>query len=339
MKQKYLKMVFPRYLLLWLFFFIIPYFSVYSVTQKLLNGNIQYFFIPLIFMSLLFTVIFYLNNVYLIPRYLFQKRILTYLVYSIFCVFIAFLIPPITLYFLGLSPPDESMPCFGVVRPMLTTNLLLLFLLSFLGSVGLAWHNRFKDLEKENIASQLRFLESQIHPHFLFNVLNSVYSMTLKSAPDAAMLVEKLSSMMRYSIIKRDDKPVSLSRDIAFIEDYLYLQRVRYKNLVKVKYSSMTDNPNLAIYRNLMIPFIENAFKHGVSVETESEIFIRIDCREGNLNLLVKNQIHRQSPELEYEGMGVQNTIERMRLYYVNNFELSMVEESGFFYVDLKIRL
>jgi LytS/YehU family sensor histidine kinase len=88
-----------------------------------------------------------------------------------------------------------------------------------------------------------------------------------------------------------------------------------------------------------MIPFIENAFKHGVSVETESEIFIRIDCREGNLNLLVKNQIHRQSPELEYEGMGVQNTIERMRLYYVNNFELSMVEESGFFYVDLKIRL
>lgn len=339
MKQQLVKVILQKYLLLWICFFTIPYFSLYSVTQRFFEGNVRYFFIPLIFMSLLFTGMFYLNNTFLIPRLLFQRKIAKYLICIVACVFVAFLTPPITLYFLGLSPPDESVPCFSVLRPILTTNLLLLFLLSFLGSIGLAWHNRFKDLERENISSQLRFLESQIHPHFLFNVLNSIYSMTLKSAPDAAMIVEKLSSMMRYSIIKKDDKPVSLSRDIAFIEDYLYLQRVRYKNLVKVAYSSMSDNSEAIVYRNLMIPFIENAFKHGVSTEGDSDIFIRIDCRNGNLNLLVKNKVHRQPLELHYEGMGIENTKERLRLYYANNFELSIIEENGYFLVDLNIKV
>ena len=175
---------------------------------------------------------------------------------------------------------------------------------------------REKSLQKEKLETELNFLKAQINPHFLFNTLNSIYALALKKSDDTADVVVKLSKLLRFVLYEAQAKTIAIDREIQFLKDYIELESIRYDQRLKVRFDFETDNPNTLIVPLLLVPFVENAFKHGAS-ETTAEAFIAIDLRLKNnrLSFVVENSFESESNGHQ-EGIGLKNLRRQLELLY-----------------------
>lgn len=190
--------------------------------------------------------------------------------------------------------------------------------------------------------SELSNLKSQINPHFLFNSLNSLYGLALEeSSPKTSTGIQKLSEMMRFMLRENVEDKIEISREFEYVENYIELQKLRVDGNEKVRLEYEIDKAcEGKITPMLIIPFIENAFKHGVSAHHNSWIEIKLSCSKEAIHLNVKNSNHNKSKSTEEEsGIGLENVRQRLALLYPDKHLFQLFENEESFEANLKIEL
>jgi LytS/YehU family sensor histidine kinase len=197
-----------------------------------------------------------------------------------------------------------------------------------------------KERENENLKTELSFLRSQVSPHFLFNVLNNMVAMARLKSDQLEPSLIRLSGLMRYMLYESDDTSVTLVREIEYVNSYIELQKIRFAKSLCIKVN-MDPGDNQLIEPMLLIPFIENAFKHGTGTIEEPVIDIYLKISEGLIDFRVKNRFNEANEEVKdrTSGIGLQNVIRRLNLLYDQKHILSINKENGWFSVSLQIKL
>ncbi|MDB5012445.1 MAG: sensor histidine kinase [Daejeonella sp.] len=180
-------------------------------------------------------------------------------------------------------------------------------------------------LEQEKTASELAFLKAQINPHFFFNTLNNIYSLNRINAEKAGDAIYTLSHMMRY-VLYETHTDTTVKKEVQFIEDYIKLMQLRLTTKVQVVFNKPETNLHHTIAPMLFLPYVENAFKHGLSPIENTSILIDISSTESSVCLEVRNSIvEQQSPVIEESnGIGLANTKRRLELMYPGKYELKI---------------
>lgn len=210
------------------------------------------------------------------------------------------------------------------------------FFFSLLLRIALQW----RQAQKEKSDAELSYLKAQINPHFLFNTLNSIYSLAIDKSDNTAPAVAKLSGMMRYVISDATKEFVPLEKEIAYIKSYIELQRVRFGESIHLFFEISGNPAGKQIAPLILIPFIENAFKYGVNAEEDSMIRIHIFIEENKLNMEVQNnKVNVQMAHEDKTGTGIANTQSRLRLLYPARHLLKIADNEKEFSVSLTLIL
>lgn len=196
-------------------------------------------------------------------------------------------------------------------------------------------------LQKEKLDVELKSLKAQIHPHFLFNTLNNIFSITEKTSPQASDVVMRLSNLLRYILYDCNQSTVELSKEWKMLEDYVALEKIRYRNLdVKLNLPKHIDSKMIAPL--LLLPLIENCFKHGTSQMLDAPwINVTADLKDDILSVkLINGKSEEYSGKEKLQnGIGLENLRKRLGLLYPNQHEFSATSEEGVFVANLKVKL
>lgn len=196
-------------------------------------------------------------------------------------------------------------------------------------------------LTQEKLAAELKFLKTQIHPHFLFNTLNNLYALTLKKSDSAPDTVLKLSALINYMLYECKSDEVELRKEIQFIRDYADIEKMRYGDKVDIDIRVSGDIGDRKIAPLIILPFVENCFKHGASEEIQqSWVKVTIDSHSDHVVIKVENSKSGENGNgiLREEGIGIQNVKRRLDLLYPGKHEIKIINGEETFLVILSIQ-
>lgn len=237
----------------------------------------------------------------------------------------------------------QTHPPLGPDRAlMLVFSLLLIYAVSTSASLAVHYYKQEKlqkETQKEKLTGELQFLKSQINPHFLFNVLNNMYSLSLKKSDLLPDVILKLSGMMRYMLYESEDKQVLLTSEITYLDNYIDLQKLRLLNNVDVSVMKEGDFDNKYISPMLLIPFVENIFKHGITHDSSSYIFIYIKLDGNTLIFKTDNPFSGHKAKDKASGIGIQNVRRRLELIYPQRHSLQTEILNGRYIATLVLQL
>ncbi len=277
---------------------------------------------------------FYLNAYLLLPvLYLKKKKILRYVLCLAGLLFLHGLVQHL---FFNEFDNGRRGPAFGFIFPVimvLAASTAFALLKERIRAAA-----REQELKTQNLQSELAFLRSQINPHFIFNVLNGMVSLARRRSDKLEPLLIKLSGLMRYSLYDADTLYVSLQRELEYVENYIELQRLRFGEEILIRTSITYPEEDLRLSPMLLIPFIENAFKHGTAVP-EAALSVDIRVTDGTLYLRVLNRFDKQLVSQEPGGIGLRNVKRRLELLYAGCYNLTITEKIDFFVVSLELKL
>ncbi|MCK0156432.1 histidine kinase [Cellulophaga sp. F20128] len=295
----------------------------------------------------------YFNVYYLMPKFVFQKKYYRYAFFVVLTLFVMLLVKYFATYIL-IGPdvwPEGPEELQGLtLNYAITTMVGELYVSSFVAAIKLTidWlkeHSKLHELEKRQLSTELRFLRSQISPHFFFNTLNNIYSLTLEKSNKAPEVILKLSELMRYLLYATKKNKQDLKSEIDCIHNYLDLERLRFDDSLDINISISGDLENKTISPMLLIPLIENCFKHGAS-KNIGDMTINIDIKVSGdfLHFKVSNTIPNKSPVKTLPttsgGIGLSNVKKRLELgYKKEDFNLTIFEKENMFNVILKLRV
>ena len=294
-----------------------------------------------------YLVIIYFNLYYLIPNYLNKKQFLTYLVLLLLASAIITPLKILTFYLKFNGKPESQ---YDLLQDQFG-YFLTIFISASIGTVvkiSNDWVQQLKErqeLERQTMQSELRFLRSQINPHFLFNTLNNLYALTLKKSDLAPEIVLKLSEMMRYMLYECNEKRVLLSKEINYLQNYIDLERLRQGSQVRIDFEVEGAVEQQTIAPLLFIPFLENSFKHGLMNTLESESFVRIKIQvdHNRLHFFIENSKPRQRPIRDPNrpsgGIGLANIHRRLNLLYPKHYDLRINDTPNTYAVVLDLEL
>ncbi len=326
-----------HHVLFWCFVFVMMLLagedntSMMEVTRKLIN-------------IAFYILVVYINLDYLIPKFLSQKNFMTYclLLLAMVAVF-----TPIKVLLLYITY-DEVDP-----KEFLIMNQQYIFLLLFLiagGSTVLKiisdWqrHQRDrKDLETQRMQSEIKFLKSQINPHFLFNTLNSLYALTLKKSDKAPEIVIKLSEMMRYMLYECNERRVPLYKEVNYVQNYLDLEKLRQSGEAEILFEVEGSISDQYIAPLIFIPFLENSFKHGINHQLgDGYVHVKMKVMDDKLLMRIVNSKPAAPPmpvDKTSGGIGLVNVERRLNLLYLNQYKLDILDEPKEHIVELSLDL
>jgi len=317
------------HLLLW-----ISLSAIISIQLYIQNGQVPSQIIRRIFINI---VIFYINYSLLVPYFLLKKKKLFYFLSIIIILGGVFLVSNFEAPFTKFN--TDSKIIFRV--PLLLPSIVLIVVSTAI-RIYEEWNKNDrnkKEIELQKNASQLQNLKNQLNPHFFFNSLNSIYSLTVKKSNDAPEAVIMLSDLMRYMLYKANDDFVLLQQEMDYIQNYIKLQRLRLANNENVKINIRGAISNQKIRPLLFISYIENAFKFGTDFKGNTEIKIDISVNKNELQFTCINLIGNKNVNKENSGIGIDNTKERLQLLYPQKHWLVVKEEDNKFIVNLTLKL
>ncbi len=237
-----------------------------------------------------------------------------------------------------VHPPLKA---FGLYNHILASLMISGFALALSVMEKLKQNEkRQKELEKEKLHSELAFLKNQVSPHFFFNTLNNIYSLIGIDGPTAQESVLKLSKMMRYLLYESEQGETLMSHEIDFMTHYIDLMKLRLSPRVDLQITFPKDYPDFPIPPLLFIPFIENAFKHGVSHREASFIKISMEIDREQILFVAENSIGKsgQTGDMQHSGIGLENVKKRLGLLFPDKHELKIESGETVFRVELSIR-
>ncbi|WP_207493512.1 sensor histidine kinase [Aridibaculum aurantiacum] len=315
------------------------------------DPNLHYYIEPYIWMLITLNAyliaFFYTNTEVLIPRLLFKRKWLWYLLIILGCFIVFIQLPRLFDDALRANLPQEVKEKFARRRRPggisifngSTAVFFLVLTISTCMKVMQQWlqaEKRKREVEKDKVETELSFLRTQINPHFLFNTLNNIYSLAVVKSDATAGTVLKLSSIMRYVLHETKNDWVPLENEIKFLNDFIDLQRVRLTDKTTTTFNVETAVENKLIAPLILVPFVENAFKYGISTKERSSIFLSISANEKEIDFKIENDIvSAETSKLENSGIGLKNTRRRLELLYPGLHQLSIRTENNKYYVHL----
>ena len=219
--------------------------------------------------------------------------------------------------------------------------VLFAFLFSTSIKVTQEWYRNEKqkqEIMNQQLISELSFLKSQVNPHFLFNTLNGIYSLANKKSDKTPGAIVTLSELMRHMLYESEKEFVDLDKEIEYLSNYIDLQKLRLSDDSHVSFSINGDMIGKMIKPMILIPFIENAFKHGVTADG-AEIQIDINIGEADLNLTVKNSVSKSKTKDNTPGIGLTNIKKRLDLHYPDCYDLKIDQKNDMYIVELFLKL
>jgi hypothetical protein len=244
------------------------------------------------------------------------------------------------------APAGRLRPTRPRNPPLLSPFHIAIFLLVFVLSTGIKVINQWlrseqqtKEIANEKLQAELSFLKAQINPHFLFNTLNNIYALASAQSEQTAAAVMKLSSIMRYVLTEARNDFVPLEKEILFTSHYIELQKMRLTDKTSIDFTIDGDPLGREIAPLLLLPFVENAFKYGISTRECSPIHILLDIKEESLFFSISNHKHFNTAlrMADNTGIGIKNTRRRLDLLYPGIYELIINDKTNEFSVHLNI--
>lgn len=293
--------------------FVVSYLTFYVLFEKLyLNNKKNAFWISQLIVAVVFV---------------FLKRFISY--YYLYPLFV----PD------AMAKPLISLPkvLFEFVSLYLIVSLYGMFI--FIRS----WYRQqqaLNELKKEKIAAELELLKSQVQPHFIFNMLNNIYSSAFKKSPETALQILKLSNLIEYSLYDSKKEEVLLEEELEYIRNYVGLQKIRVGNKLDVSMNIFDDINGILIPPLLLLPIIENCFKHGVNKSINpSWIRIDISATDREITFKIENSIEKEAknPVSQNGGLGLTNVRRRLELMYPKGHDIKIFEEENSFLLVLKL--
>jgi hypothetical protein len=322
-------------LIAWMIFIVFPTFILSSIQPLLAKGTINPALEGIIITHLLLIGYYYFNTYYAIPKFYFPKKTLGYALITVACALTLVLIMQTDKSFNPLEPAHLKMG-----NLIFIFSIVIRFIMIFLLSLGITSYNRLKQAEQEKLKTELSYLKAQINPHFLFNTLNSIYALSVKKSDVTPESITKLSSIMRYVITEATEDFVPLRKELDYVSAYIELEKLRLTSKVDLQFTLSGSPENNKIAPLIFIPFIENAFKYGVSTSENSKIAISINLSENELILDCFNTkpASRQN-KTENTGLGIENSKKRLGILYPSKHQLDIKESETEFRVNLALRL
>lgn len=361
------------YLVVWGFLFAAPLLSLYVRTVNDTNLTFNWMEVFIVWrMFAIYLLLFLLHNFLLAPLLIHKHRRIAYfsLVVGIIVLFTFYQCNsrPRIEQLMGHRPPmeqfdrhqlphfDEKPPHFDKRPPHdLRHNApppvvgerdimaIVVLILMFGANLGVKSYFRSRDdrkrlaeLEKQNLEQQLEYLRYQINPHFFMNTLNNIHALVDIDPTKAQETIVELSNMMRFVLYEGNKQGVPLMKEMEFIRTYVKLMQLRFTDKVRITLEIPTEVPERSIPPLMLISFIENAFKHGVSYQRESFIEIKISLEGDSLCFLCRNS-KADIPNLEKGGVGLANVRKRLSLIYDHNYTLRIHDDADVYTVELNI--
>jgi two-component system LytT family sensor kinase len=327
----------------------ISYFLILNYTSTIgdFRKEIGPYWLAIGFGMLMNQIVFYLIAFFLVPKFLRLKKIKA-LIISLLGVFIL-----INLFESGIdygylvnffSSESESFVVYLIYNSVISFFILLVALSYSLIKYWIQNEKLKRILLEEKLSTEMAFLKSKINPHFLFNVLNSFYAKSLKhNVPELADGIAKLAELMRYMVYETNEDKVALEKEIHHLKNFIqvYQLRIADDDKVFINFNIIGDINSVKISPMLLIPFVENAIKHGIDPKTKSIIDISLKVEEKSLYFKVTNTIHQGAYGLtdEPSGFGLDNLKKRLSILYPNVYTLETKEEKGYFISLLILQL
>lgn len=310
--------------------------------------------------AVIYGMIFYMNYFLLVPKLFLNKKIILYLMAVTALIILLFYLEGyFSRFFFTRSPIEKEIEeLFRKFNeehhlsgpPFRQFHLYNFFFTSILISgfaLGLRVSEKFaqqekkqEELAKVNLKNELAFLKNQVSPHFFFNTLNNIYSLVEINSADAQKAILQLSQLMRYLLYDSDQIKVSLRKELEFMKSYIDLMKLRLSNKVDLQISFPELNIDFQIPPLLFIPFIENAFKHGVSYREACFIHISFEFLEGDLLFNCTNSIieNGNKDDRLFPGIGLENVRKRLELLFPEQFDLKLDQFDRVYEVNLRIK-
>jgi two-component system LytT family sensor kinase len=295
-------------------------------------------------LTLSFIGLFYGYTYYVVPRFYLTKKYLKFLgiVFILFVVFgllkpFEFLMLDIMLRFRGQPKPPYNPISIDLFTFLLFVMIITLGLASQIIRQLRLTERRALQAETEKATAELSFLKAQINPHFLFNTLNTIYSLILTQNPLAGGAVLELSNIMRFVTDDASSNFVSLEKEVAFITDFVNLHRLQHGKKVEVDFSVTGNLENKQIAPLILMTYIENVFKYGISNHEAAPITIRLEVSENMLVFFCQNRIFATPRVTERTGIGLLNTKKRLEYLYPDTHELTITNTRDLYTVTLTL--
>lgn len=340
--QRGVKFVF--HLLFWvLVYFFYTYFLGYG------SQNTEYVNLFSFFLMPVTMIVSYLFFSYFIPQFLLKGKQNKFLLYTIYTFIVSFFFINVSIFYALVFLADYRVE--GII-PLTKTLLFIIlgvyFIILIVIVTGLVIHNlksivkneelkaKFLEAELKLNEQKMQFLKMQIHPHFLFNSLNTIYGYTLKKSDEAPEMVLKLSNLLDYILYQVDKPTVFLQDEINHLKDYVELEKMRFHDTLQVDFIDKVGDSTMQIAPMLLIPFVENSFKHGAILNGKLSVKIVITLSSDELHFLIENSA--KNINKTNAGIGLENINKRLEMLYSKAYSLLIEQKSYRFKVNLNIK-
>lgn len=346
--NKFQKIPLYYHIIFWVIYFVFnvfrwgSYFNDYAYSLK---SNLLGFPIHM--------TLCYLNILVLMPHLIYKKRYGLYIFILVAALFSMVLIKyNLTYFFISHNVWPEGPEQIEKLSLNYTVDMMIgeLYVIAFVTAIKITLdfikeHKRVTDLEKSNLETELLFLKSQISPHFFFNTLNNIYSLSVQKSNKTPIIILKLSELMRYMLYETQSKKQTLENEILCIQNYLDLERIRHDERLEVNMYISGDIQDKEISPMLLLTFVENAFKHGANKNVgHVKININFKIKEDFLYFSVTNPMPAITEHIDNlhksSGIGIENVKKRLELgYNKNDYYLSIKNKKNIFVIKLKIKV
>ena len=333
----------------WACFFMLPFlFFPYSKDYSPFKS--ERFVLMFITTNLSMICFYYLNAWIFIPKILAEKKTLIYIATIVAC-FLIYLEVMYEIYInsaetAAFLQTDMAKSSFYKGPRFFSTGPMTIFLPAFVVSSGSKVIARWftaeeikEEITRQQLQTELSFLKSQVNPHFLFNTLNSIYSLSISNNKKTSDAVMKLSRIMRYTLEESQKDVVTVGQEIDFINSYIELQKLRLTDNVNICFKTCDELHHLTLAPLLFIPFIENAFKYGISTHHNSRVDVRLYAENNNLVFNCKNGYFPSLSKVGGTGTGIMNTKRRLELLYPQKHQLVIQQTETHYEVTLILNL
>jgi sensor histidine kinase YesM len=321
------------HILFWCFTYADEALSLLGITEPIDDyGHVFLFF-------LFDVIIVYVNLYILIPKYLLKNKIVFYLIATFFTIILnigfAYLICDYQHY------PDNSL--ISITTYFISSFMVTGFILGIAACIKvfkyfLVYQRETQELEYNSLKTELAYLKDQLNPHFLFNALNNIYVQTNKVSKEAGNSILDLSDLLRYQLYDSSKEKVYLKNEIAYLEKYIEFNKIRTSE-TQMSFLVKGNPTNKVIAPLLLLPFVENAIKYGVTNENKSFIKIVINVEGDDLIFTCENSKSKTISQSLKGGIGIPNVKRRLELIYPNNHSLELIDSNEYYKAQLNVKL
>ncbi|MFY0630675.1 MAG: histidine kinase [Flavobacteriaceae bacterium] len=323
-------------------YFFYTYFLGYGSSNTIYVNRFSGYLMPVTICLSYFVILF------LIPKYLRKRKYKLFILYGIYTIIISFAAVTLSVFYgLVFSSYLKGVGTEGLTKSLPLIVLSIYFVVIIAVSISLLFYGYQSSLNNEDLKNkvlqtqlqlkeqELKFLKMQIHPHFLFNSLNTIYGFALKKGDEAPDMILKLSNLLDYILYQIEKPTVALEDELNHLEDYIALEKMRFHDTLNVVFERGTVKNDTLIAPMLLIPFVENSFKHGSIIDGCLAITISVSESEGALIFQVKNSVleNKTNPS----GIGLENIKKRLEMLYPDAHRLEIIQEDQEFKVKLEI--